>query len=272
MTAVKVAIAVLVVLAAVVVLLRMRKLRRDEMRELSKPNERRLMAPPPSPYAPSKGFRLLDGDGEPLERPPVPRPRLDPERRYVFGESSAGEEFMPTHLRHDDDWFLSRSAHRSTLATWFARLAVVALVVIVLAVIVTYYLDRHHKSGAPGSTTTSTLLVTTTSTALPAEFRPSAVNGGDADYAVPLASYRVTVTGARGTTWASFAMGPARTLEWQGDVHEGAAESLTLRGDAWVTVGSPSNASVAVAGRPVAFPTPLPATLTLFFRPGSTTG
>jgi len=41
--------------------LRIRKVRRDEMRELSRPLERRLVSPPPSPYAPSKGFRLLDG-------------------------------------------------------------------------------------------------------------------------------------------------------------------------------------------------------------------
>jgi len=57
--AVKIIIIVVVILVVGVAALRIRKLRRDEIRELSRPVERRLMSPPPSPYAPSKGFRLL---------------------------------------------------------------------------------------------------------------------------------------------------------------------------------------------------------------------
>ena len=111
---------VVAVLLVAGTLLRIRKLKRDEMRELSKPLERRLVSPPPSPYAPSKGFRLLDGSGEPVTRPPVERPRLDPGRQHVFSDSASGEESSALHARHNDDWFLSRSSHRST-ASFVAR-------------------------------------------------------------------------------------------------------------------------------------------------------
>ncbi len=266
----KVVVVVAVVLLAVVSVLRLRKLRRDEMRELSKPVERRLMSPPPSPYAPSKGFRLLDGTGEPLERPPVQRPRLDPERHYVFGEMS-GEELAPSHLRHNEDWFLSRSSHRSTFSTWMLRLVVAVVVVAVVVIVATYYADRHPKAKPSGVASTTTLLSTTTTDALPAVWRPTASSGGDADYSVPLSHYRVVVSAAHGVTWASFVMGAANTIEWQGDVAAGTNEALTLSGDARVTVGSPSNATVALAGRPVAFPSPLPPTLTLVFSSASST-
>lgn len=264
MTAVKVVVALFVVLLAVATVLRVRKLRRDEMRELSKPAERRLMTPPPSPYAPSKGFRLLDSSGEPLERPPVARPRLDPERRYVFGETGGGEEIAPPHVRHGDDWLLSRSLRRPTLGTWVVRLLVALVIVVAIAVVVTYYLDQHPKTTPKGSSAPR-LLSTTTTSALPSIFRPASIQGEDAYYDVAAASFRVSVVGARGTTWATFEMGPANTLEWQGDVTSGGTESLTLRGDARVTLGSPSSAAVSVDGRTVVFPSPLPSTLTVVF-------
>ncbi len=75
--ALKIVIVVVVVLVVAVAALRIRKLRRDEIRELSRPVERRLMSPPPSPYAPSKGFRLLDGPLDATRRPEPLRPRLE---------------------------------------------------------------------------------------------------------------------------------------------------------------------------------------------------
>jgi len=261
-SALEIAGAVVVVLVMVGVALRVRKLHRDEMRDLSRPVERRLMAPPPSPYEPSKGFRLLDREGTPLARPPVERPRLDPSQHYVFSElSGANEDVGPSHLRHKDDWFLSRTSHRSTLSTVLRALTVIALVALVVAVLATYYVQRrdgpkHHD------TTTTTHATTTTIPALSA----TSSSGDDATYLVPLARYRVTVTAQTGATTATFTGGASNTIEWQGSVAVGAPESLVMTGDSRVTLGSPANASVVVADRPVLFPSPLPPRLLLVFR------
>lgn len=156
MLALEIAGGVVVALILVAVALRVRKLHRDEMRELSRPVERRLISPPPSPYAPSRGFRLIDDDGEPLHRPPVERPRLDPERHYVFSETTSGaEDVVSAHRRHNDEWFLTRSSHRSALSIMLRRAVVVLLIALVVAVVVTYYLN-HRSSPPSGSTTTTT--------------------------------------------------------------------------------------------------------------------
>ncbi|MHB8378757.1 MAG: hypothetical protein ACYDB2_02420 [Acidimicrobiales bacterium] len=272
--ALKIAALVIVLLVLIVAALRFRKLRRDETREFSRPVERRLVAPPPSPYAPSKGFRLLDAEGEPLIRPPVERPRLDPERRYVFNDApSNDEEFSSSRVRHNDDWFLSRSSHRSTSSIVARRLGVALLVILIVAALVAYYVSHRAKVTPQGSATvTSTTLgpsstptTTTTGTLFPASFAATSVSGDDAFYDVPVSKYRVTVTGSLGATWAVYNMGPSNTLEWQGTVAKGRAELLTMTGDSRITIGSPTNATVTVDGRPVTFPTPRPATLILVF-------
>jgi hypothetical protein len=252
--------------------LRIRKLKRDEKREISKPLERRLVSPPPSPYTPSKGFRLLDGSGEPMTRPPVERPRLDPARQYVFSDSASGEEPSALHARHNDDWFLSRSSHRSTASIVARSVAVVVAAALVVVVVVTYYVDRKPGKNASSTTTTTTRPPsTTTTTTLPTTFHAVSVSGDDATYNVPATRYRVTVTGALGETWAVYNMGPSSTLEWQGPVDQGHDESLIMTGDSRVTLGSPSSATVAVDGKSVVFPAALPPTLVLVFTAKAST-
>jgi hypothetical protein len=256
------ALVVLVVLAMVA--LRIRKLRRDEIRALSKPVERRLMAPPPSPYAPSKGFRLLDAEGAPLIRPPVERPRLDPARHYGFSElSTPNDEVVNSSLRHNDDWFLSRSSNRSTLSIVLRRLVVLVVIALVVVVLATYYVNHHDTKPTHHNSTTPTTSVTTT-TAPP--LLVTSASGDEAIYDVSLARYRVTVTATGGSTSAVYDVGPTNTLVWRGTIEEGHDESLVVSGDSRITLGSPSNASVAVAGRSVHFPSPLPPTLAVVVR------
>lgn len=250
--------------------LRIRKVRRDEMRELSRPLERRLVSPPPSPYAPSKGFRLLDGSGEPVTRPPIERPRLDPGRPYVFSDSQNAEESGALHARHNDDWFLSRSSHRSTGSLVARSVATVLAIAVVVAIIVTYAVEHHSPKTSTTTTTTTTTRPSTTTTTVPTTLHATSLSGDDASYAVPGSRYRVTVTGSRGETWAVYNMGPASTLEWQGPVDRGKYESLVMTGDSRITIGSPSSARVTVDGRPVVFPSALPATLVLVFTPAAT--
>src|SRR5271156_5553486 len=206
MLALKIVVVVVVVLVVAVAALRIRKLRRDEIRELSKPVERRLMAPPPSPYAPSKGFRLLDESGQPLTRPPLERPRLDPDRHYVFNElSGASEETVSSHLRHNDDWFLSRSSQRSSLSIFLRRLAVLVVIALIAVVVGTYYVHYHPSKKPQASTTTSTSTsTTTTTTTFPSSFVSTSASGEDASYSVPAAKYEVAVRGLKGPTWVVF--------------------------------------------------------------------
>jgi hypothetical protein len=271
MLALKIIVVVVIVVLLLGTVLRIRKLRRDEMRELSKPVERRLMAPPPSPYEPSRGFRLLDESGQPLVRPPLERPRLDPNRRYVFNElSGTGEETVSSHLRHNDDWFLSRSSQRSTLSIFLRRLAVLVVIALIAVVVGEYYAHHHGSKKPPASTTTSTSTTTTTTT-FPTSFVATSARGDDANYKVPASQYEVVVRGLRGPTWVVFDMGPSNTLEWQGTVPMGKVEALTMTGNSRITIGSPSNASVHVKGSPVMFPSSLPATLVLVFTSTSST-
>jgi hypothetical protein len=267
--AIKVAIVVVVVLVVAVAALRIRKLRRDEIRELSRPVERRLMIPPPSPYAPSKGFRLLDGPLDSSRRPEPLRPRLETDREYVFSESQMPSELdvVPTHLRHNERWALSKSARRPASITGL-RVGIIAAVVIVVVGGVGLYLQHRHPNNAPSATTTSTkppATTTTTTVAIPSSFVATATSGETATYQVPLKRYQVTVNGALGPTWAVYKMGPHSTLEWQNTVRQGAYESLQMIGDSTITIGAPKNASVTLNGKSVVFPSPLPATLVLSF-------
>lgn len=155
--ALKIILLLVVLLVIASAVLRIRKLRRDEIRELSKPVERRLMSPPPSPYEPSKGFRLLDGPLEASRRPEPTRPRLEADREFVFSETQlpGDDPVVATHLRHSEEWALSKSARRSGSITGL-RVAVIALLVVLIVGAIGLYLE-HHKTPPKTPTTTTTV-------------------------------------------------------------------------------------------------------------------
>jgi hypothetical protein len=160
-TALKVALVVILALLLVVVALRMRKLRRDEMRALEKRTDPRLVVPPPSPYQPSRGFRLLDGTEAPSTPRTPMRPRLEPDREYVFSDfHPARVDVNPLQpARHNEDWALSRSANRSSMSLRGIRLLVVIIVVVLLLGVIGYFArDRVDR----GPSTTTTHVTTTT--------------------------------------------------------------------------------------------------------------
>jgi hypothetical protein len=269
--ALKIVIVIVVILVVGVAALRIRKLRRDEIRELSRPVDRRLMSPPPSPYAPSKGFRLLDGPMDETLRPEPLRPRLETDREYVFSETQmpVDGEVVPTHLRHNEQWALSKSARRPASFTGM-RVGVIALIIVVIIGGIGLYLQHRHSKNVPPATTTTTTkshstTTTTTSLALPSSFVATSTSGQTSTYRVPLKQYEVVVHGALGPTWAVYKMGPQSTLEWQGTVKQGYVESLKMIGDSQITIGAPKSASVTVEGKTVVFPSPLPTTLVLSF-------
>lgn len=160
----KVAVLIVVVVVVAMAFLRIRKLRRDEIRELAQPVERRLVSPPPSPYAPSKGFRLLDGPIEEQHRPQPARPRLETDHDYVFSETQmpGDETIVPSHFRHNEQWALSKSARRSASMTGL-RVATIAIILVILIGAVGLYLQRHMSPGTRPPTTTTTTKHSTSS-------------------------------------------------------------------------------------------------------------
>ncbi len=165
---VKIVLAILVVLVLAAAVLRIRKLRRDEFRGQAVKIDKRLMTPPPSPYATSKGFRLLDGSAPQVSEHPQPsRPRLEPERDYVFSDAQLPPYEMSNlaRLRHDESWALSRSARRARFSVAGLRMIAVAVLVITVAVVAIVLIGHRAKGhGVTTSTSTSTSTSTTSST------------------------------------------------------------------------------------------------------------
>ena len=168
--AIKIVVAIVIVLFIAVAVLRVRKLRRDEMRELSRPVERRLMTPPPSPYQPSKGFRLLDGADDVARRSQPSRPRLDTSHDYVFGETHAPgyDDVRLTTTRHNESWALTRSSRHSSLPGVGLMIVAVAVALALVIGVVIYYTSGSSHPGSPSvppHTTTSVRSHTTTTRA-----------------------------------------------------------------------------------------------------------
>lgn len=116
-----------------------------------------LLSPPPSPYAPSQGFRLVDGESAPAPaaRPTPARPRLDA-RDYVFGDASLTGEDSLVATRHGSNWALERTTRRRR-RKWRSRQWMrLGVVVLVVALAAGYALQR----GRPSTTTTTTTTTT----------------------------------------------------------------------------------------------------------------
>lgn len=85
---------------------------------------------PPSPYQPSRGFHLLDGE-DLAPPPPVQLPRLDPLGEFVFNDNTLTEVTAP-HLRHDEKWALDRSMRHAPAPRQRRRRRAVTTVVFVI--------------------------------------------------------------------------------------------------------------------------------------------
>ena len=184
MTAVVVVLLVVVLAGAAFAALWWRRVRRDTARAMHR--DQRLITPPPSPYEPSQGFRLVDGQSQPapMTRPTPPRPRLDA-KEYVFGDTTApGDEGLAS-VRHDSHWALERMTRhrrRKWRSRQWMRLGVVILLVVLAA---GYALQRGHFAG------TST---TSTSTTWPTSFAATSTDVHSAHVVVPTAHYTLKVS------------------------------------------------------------------------------
>ncbi len=68
---------------------------------------------PPSPYPPSRGFKMLDGDLAPDEPSTPEAPRIEHSGELIFGEiPPAPLPSLSSKERHDEQWALERSRRR----------------------------------------------------------------------------------------------------------------------------------------------------------------
>ena len=165
--AIEVVVAVLIIVVVGAAALRFRKLRQDDLRsEAVKPS--RLVTPPPSPYATSKGFRLVEDATTPTsdeKHATPPRPRLEPAREYVFGDAPSTPYDLEAlaQQRHDERWALSRSARRATFTPSFLRKLVIVLLILMVLAVGSFYLFHRATPNANSSTSTTS---TTTKTGI----------------------------------------------------------------------------------------------------------
>jgi hypothetical protein len=259
-------LALVCLVAGTVAGLRWRKLRRDELRAIDRRRSIEAMAPPES--RPLRSVRLLDDGVMPQAHTEPVRPRLDPERSYVFTDLTLSDPaaLATARARHNDQWALERSSHRSRLAPGSLRiLLIVALALVVLIVVGTYL---QHSNPPKATTTTSTTTTLANSAASwPHVLTAQSSSASQAEYSVPRRTYTVVVSGAHGPVWLVITMGPTRTLEYQGEVAINKSYAITLKGDGWVSLGSPHNAVVTVDQHAVTAPLGESAPFTMAFSP-----
>ena len=148
---IKAVLVIVLIVAAVVAALRLRKLHRDDARVRIANRETH----PTSPYVASKGFRLVDDDDDPVvpavRRPDPSRPRLEPGRDYVFsdGQTPVSDEGTIPTGRRDSKWALERSAHRPRFSISSRRFITFALILIAALVIAGLFLNHHHAPHQP---------------------------------------------------------------------------------------------------------------------------
>jgi type VI protein secretion system component VasF len=68
---------------------------------------------PPSPYAPSRGFKILGDNESPSDEVSPTMPKLETDGELVFSDGMyVGEPTVSPKLRHDEQWAIERSMRR----------------------------------------------------------------------------------------------------------------------------------------------------------------
>jgi hypothetical protein len=253
-----------VVLGGAIVLLRWRKLRRDEIRILEKHSKNFL--PPPSPYQPSKGFRLLDGSTTMPAHRDVQRPRLDPEAHYIFGETttSFADDVGSSPHRHDQRWALDRASRRRGLSQSSLRVVMVAAAVVLILLVVGFFLERHttklHRKTSPTSTTS-----TNAGSQWPNQLVATTSSSSTAAYDIPTGNFTLVATAHGGTLQLTVRNGTPSAVVFQGAVASGASETLSLSGNTTVAIDPSADASLSLHQSSVVLPSSAGTSMTLSF-------
>jgi len=240
-----------------VTVLRVRKLRRDEMRAMGRVAQSHL---PPAPYQRAQGFRLVDSTtSQPTPRV-VQRPRLDPDTRYVFGETISPKDDVPTFVgRHDRRWALERSDRAPGLSLFTKAV----LGVLVLAVVGAGWWIANHHDRTHHATTVSKVSVV-----WPRTLRATSSSTGEASYVVPVTTYTLVVRTFADSLQLTVSSTQSNTVDFSGTIAANQQRSVSASGATTVTL-STADVGLRIHQRRVILPATSSSTepaLTLLFR------
>jgi RodZ C-terminal domain len=186
--------------------------------------------------------------------------------RFVTATSADRDRSRPTYRRGRDVSIARMQNRPRRLGAPIAAAAAVIVLVTGLAIAGAHSRTPHntttttiaHHRGHAGTTTTST-------TAPPPTFTAASTSGNDATYSLPFASYTVTFKATTGACYVQIT-NSAGLVPYAQSLAAGATEQLVLTGTSKVTLGAPSQITIAVDRTPVTLPTPLPAPLNITFE------
>jgi hypothetical protein len=137
---IEIILVLLLMLGVSVLLLRMRKLRRDKFRSELSALDPRLVVPPPPPYQVAPGFRVLPEDVKEIQHRIPEKPKLDTSSDgFVFNDNQAAPLSEDEILSHREQHVrtLAQSFEKSPLS--FTTVGSMVIAAMVIVVFVFYY-------------------------------------------------------------------------------------------------------------------------------------
>ena len=243
---------------------------------LNAPGETRLSTPEvsnPEVSTRSDGRRVIARSGD------VPARKLP-----VFADAEDGRLEDPVFLPAPKpvrraQRGLRRPSHDERRASAPRRIGVAVLSGVLVGGLLAggLYLGRRELTGTKAGRNTTTALPNTsgtdTTTPLPTTTVPVpstvATNPSEATYAAPTGSYTVVVTITADDCWVQVTDGAGGAVQWSGTLTSGQQQSFPANGPLDVELGAASEASVALNGQVISFPSGFQSPLTLSFVPAA---
>ncbi len=228
----------------------------------------------------TRSVRVL---GQP-DAPPGDRETAGQASPPVFEDTGLRAPESPSRDRRRRDRAMSTMNHRPRRIA--APLVVAVIVVAALAaVVVVGARSQHHKpssgTAVPSSSPTTvtsrrdrtptrqtTTTTTTTTTTVPARFVPVAATSLTATYHPPAATYSVTLSTKTSDCWVTVSSSSGTSI-FSETMHPGQSKSLSVTGEATVTIGAPSVLAVTLDHEPVILPAGYGTPFTMTLQPAA---
>ncbi len=229
----------------------------------------------------TRSVRVLGQQDEPPESQEVPVGQTSPP---VFEDAGQRAPVSPSRDRRRRDRAMSTMNHRPRRIAAPVVVAVIVLAALV-AVVVVGARSQHHKpssnAGVPTSSPTTvttrrarpptrqtTTTTTTTTTTVPARFVTVAATSLTATYHPPAATYTVTLSTKTSDCWVTVSSSSGTSI-FSETMVPGQTKSLSVTGEATVTIGAPSVLAVTLDHEPVVLPTGYGTPFTMTLQPAA---